>query len=401
MRVALPIGAAIAVVAALLAAWAFTRPASVGGPAWPTAPAGGPFLPWPATGNATADRGLVQRAIHAWDTGGQPAISGAHTDVYPLLIHTGTPAGPVVILQGNDQSGTARIAIITGTTAKKVDGPLYVRADRRSPPPGETRQVSMITARLTDQVGQAPPPGSPALAVVLADPDTTRLRLTSTVAAIDDGHGTVRGRLAILTMHHRASAFTTTISGNGREPAWTSYADDTTIGEFQAHPLTTVGQPDAGHLAVRFPDTYAGTTTQPLVVSRRGVLGQITKDPASADGAVTVELVTHPGFTLAVRTPTDDIQLARTTLTGMQLVDGRDKVRPGEPVYAIQATDDSGNNAIYLPLAVATSSAPSSPPNPATLQWSASTTPLQPIADLDNTTTQLYVVAPTSHPNGT
>ncbi|WP_412743708.1 hypothetical protein [Krasilnikovia sp. MM14-A1004] len=138
---ALPIGAAV--VAALVAAWLFTRPASVGGPAWPTAPAGGPFLPWPATGNATADRGLVQRAIHAWDTGGKPAVSGAHTDVYPLLIHTGTPAGPVVILQGNDQSGTA----LRSRPHQHPERNLTIRARRRTLPPHGWAKVPSTLGR--------------------------------------------------------------------------------------------------------------------------------------------------------------------------------------------------------------------------------------------------------------
>ena len=53
LRIALPIGAAVAVVAALAAGWTVTRSTRVSSPSWPPAPAGGPFLPWPVAGNAT------------------------------------------------------------------------------------------------------------------------------------------------------------------------------------------------------------------------------------------------------------------------------------------------------------------------------------------------------------
>lgn len=392
VRVALPILAAITVTAALVAGWAITRSARLAAPAWTPAPAGGPFLPWPVVGNATTDRDLVQRAIHAWDTSGQPEVLAAHTDVRPLLIQTGTPAGPVVILQGNDQGGTARTAILTGTTGRGTDAPLYLRADRRAPDPRTTRQISMVTARLTDQIGSAPQPGSPVLAMVLADPDTTHIRLTSSVAA-DEGPQTVRGRLAITALHHRANAFTTTISGNGREQPWTSYADDATIGEPRAHPVKSIGKPDDGHLTIRLPDAYAGVTARPLVTSRRGVIGQINRLEINVDGTVTVELLSHPGFSLGIRTPADEIQLMRTTPTGMELVNGRDRVREGQPVFAVQDTNEGGNDAIYLPLAVA--GPPSTVPKPDNSQWNAATTPLQPLANLD-ATTQLYLIAPTA-----
>jgi len=81
-------------------------------------PAGHSLLRWAPFGNLVGDTQLVRRAARAWEDQAPPAAAPAGP-VYVLLAQTFART-PVIVLQGLDASGGARLALVSGSAPHLV-----------------------------------------------------------------------------------------------------------------------------------------------------------------------------------------------------------------------------------------------------------------------------------------
>ena len=105
-------------------------------------PPDGPFLGWAPVGDV--DAGLVREATEIWD---RTDSAGPHTAVRPLVA-TRHPSLhlAVVVLQGYDKRGDARLAFFTGDSAGAAA--LQMRVDRPAPDPVSTQVLAIGPASL-------------------------------------------------------------------------------------------------------------------------------------------------------------------------------------------------------------------------------------------------------------
>ncbi|WP_433538787.1 rod shape-determining protein MreC [Micromonospora sp. CA-249363] len=260
-------------------------------------PPDGPFLGWSAVGNVDAD--LVREATSVW---GRTNSAGPHTDVR-ALVATRHPRlrSTVVVLQGYDKQGDARLAFFTGD-AGAADA-LRLRVDRPAPDPVSTRVLSLVSPRLSGASGEVGDDSAGTYAIALAMPGVTAVRVSST--AVDDemtqDPDGPTGRLVVKRFPIAATAQTTTIAGFIKQKR--PFASMTKVfevpgeggvdGDARAVPAEVVGR-NGQQMIVAFAKDQ-GVRRGQLAVVAAGLVGRVTAvDPVR--GEATVELVTSTGF---------------------------------------------------------------------------------------------------------
>jgi hypothetical protein len=356
---------------------------------WPSAPVGGPFLTWPATGDALRRHDLVDAAIRVWDRHidayGVPA--GTHHDVTVLLVQSQSPTGAVLILQGYDPQGKAKLAILSGTlgaTAAATD--LQMRADRDVPDPIHTHQISLVSSR----TGSDSADGDPAAAVValaLASPTAIKVALSNPAGSSPVGTGTSRLSAALLPAF--STSFTTRVAvtaADGRTE--TMFADDRTIGEPYAVPITALPGSKSGHLRIDLNAAAArNVRAGHLVATRQGLVGRVV----APDGENTaVERIDHPGFSVPIVTAQGQRAIAVADPTGHLDATVAD-IPVHTTIFAAQ-TSGSGPETVRVRLPLGTATAPVTPP-PATTgsAWTTTGISITP-AENPNTTQALFLL---------
>jgi hypothetical protein len=391
--VVLPAAIGVVVLVAVAVVWVTTRSrGNVTRSPWPVAPEGGQFLSWPATGDDLGNRDLVARATQVWSAYPQvpQGMTGPHSDVTPLLVQRRSPVGPIVVLQGLDSHQMPRLAVITGSRDPGVtpETALQLRADRPSPDPHTTRQVSLVSARLAAEPGRLTQDRA-VLAFVLAEPGTTNLTLHSPLGAPRSAEKTGNERLTMATLEPDASAYSTTITGtNTTGERWSIFADDLTIGEAHAQPITLLGKPTLDHAQVTLTSESA-PVTQPgqLVAARQGLIGRVVRH----DGRIAdIELISNPGFEIPAVARNGDLALARTNAS-RQLTIGVRTSAADEMIYAIHTFGPNTGDTIRIPLGTAGAET-STTPSAASAGWRERIHVLSPAADLATNPGPLYIL---------
>ncbi|GID95034.1 hypothetical protein Adi01nite_44460 [Amorphoplanes digitatis] len=288
-------GAAAAVCVALLVT--MFRVVGVGStPQLAAATPDGPFLGWSSVGDV--DAALVREATDTWD---RTASTGPHSGVRTLVATRDRLLHSVVVLQGYDKQGAARLAFFTSDVS--AADALRLRADRPSPDPVNTKVISLVSPRLTGPAGtlSTDPWGTYAIAVVM--PGVTAVRVSST--AIDEQMiGTPdapTSRLAVKSLPLAATAQTTAIAGfiTAKLPfakatkVFEEPGEDGADGDARAVPAEVVSR-TGQQMVVVFPKGQAVRQGQ-LAVVAEGLVGRVTAVDA-ARGEATVDLVTSTGF---------------------------------------------------------------------------------------------------------
>lgn len=272
---------ALAAVAAITAA----VPVAIAGlahhaPIWPAAPAD--YLTWGTTGDAADDHSLAKAAAAAW----QRDNGHDHHEILPLLQRR-SPVGTLAIVQGRDDTGRPRLAILTGVPDDPADPRLVLRADRPLANPAAIRQVSMVTAQLGERPGRLPEHRGRALMLALAAPGADQVSFTSAVLDPAELPPAARGRLATVLRPDTVSAFTTGIRIRTGNRTVDVPADDDAIGALHARPLTDVHRLDPHTLTATVDAARPGQ----FIASRAGAVGVITD---AGDHSATVRLLTDP-----------------------------------------------------------------------------------------------------------
>jgi hypothetical protein len=173
------------------------------------APPDGPFLGWSPVGDV--DAGLVREATDVWD---RINSAGPHTAVR-ALVATRSPRlrSSLVVLQGYDKQGAARLAFFTGDSG--AADALRMRVDRQAPDPVKTQVISLVSPRLTGAAGVVGSDSLGTYAIAVAMPGVTAVRVSST--AVDDemveNPDGPTSRLVVKRFPIAATAQTTTIAG--------------------------------------------------------------------------------------------------------------------------------------------------------------------------------------------
>ncbi|GAA1596498.1 rod shape-determining protein MreC [Actinoplanes couchii] len=273
------------------------------------APPDGPFLGWSPVGDVNAD--LVSEASEVWDQAGS---TGPHTAVRAFVAtHHPRLGSAVVVLQGYDKLGVARLAFFTGDSG--AADALRMRVDRPAPDPVKTQVISLVGPRLTGAVGEVGQ-GSNAstIAIAVAMPGVTALRVSST--AVDDemtqDPGGPTSRLVVKRFPIAATAQTTTITGFVKpDRPFASAAkvfevtgEDGVDGDARAVSAEVVSR-TSHQIVVSYPADQEVLPGQ-LAVEAEGLVGRVKAVDATRSEA-TVELVTSTGFAGQVYTNISDV----------------------------------------------------------------------------------------------
>ncbi|BCJ67263.1 rod shape-determining protein MreC [Polymorphospora rubra] len=260
-------------------------------------PPDGPFLGWPPVGDV--DAGLVQEATSVWD---RTNSAGPHTDVR-VLVATRHPRlrSAVVVLQGYDKQGNARLAFFTGDSG--AADALRMRVDRPVPDPVETQVISLVSPRLSGAAGVVSNDSGATYAIAIAMPGVTAVRVSSTAVddeMIQEPDGPT-SRLIVQRFPLAATAQTTTIAGFIKPNRL--FASVTKVfevpgeggvdGDARAVPAEVVGR-TGQQIVVAFPKDQ-GVRQGQLAVVAEGLVGRVTAVDAVRSEA-TVDLITSAGF---------------------------------------------------------------------------------------------------------
>lgn len=294
-------GAAAAVCVAVLVT--MFRVLGVGSaPRLAAVPPDGPFLGWSAVGDVDAE--LVREAAGVWDRTGS---AGPHTGVRTLVATRDQELHSVVVVQGYDRQGSARLAFFTSDAS--AANALRLRADRPVPDPVTTRVISLVSPRLTGPAGAVSKDPWGTYAIAVAMPGVTAVHVFST--AIDEQligePDAPTGRLAVQSLPLAATAQTTVIAGfikpkrpfAGAAKVFEEPGEDGADGDARAVPAEVVGR-TGQQIVVTFPKGRAVRQGQ-LAVVAEGLVGRVTAVDAGR-GEATVDLVTGIGFTGEVYT---------------------------------------------------------------------------------------------------
>jgi hypothetical protein len=258
-------------------------------------PPDGPFLGWSPVGDV--DAGLVREATGVWDGTNS---AGPHTAVRALVAtHNPRLRSAVVVLQGYDRQGAARLAFFTGDFG--AADALRMRVDRPAPDPVDTQVISLVSPRLTGAAGVASNEGTYAIAVAM--PGVTAVRVSST--AVDEemiqDPDEPTSRLVVQRFPIAATAQTTTIAGfiKPKRPfasvtkVFEVPGEDDVDGDARAVPAEVVSR-NGQQIVVAFPKDQ-GVRQGQLAVVAEGLVGRVTAVDA-VRGEATVDLITSTGF---------------------------------------------------------------------------------------------------------
>jgi len=333
------------------------------------APAGPPWLDWPVVGSGGAN--LAARAQASWD-----AAAGGHTDVTPLALDDTVAGGPIAVLQGRDQTGRTRLAILTGVA--KDRNMIVLRADRPLPDRASTRQISMVTDRLAERPGELPSRRGEALALVLAWPAAARVRVEFPGAIPATTAKSHFGRLMTSMVPDHATAFTTRIIVEGHHGEHVEEgADDDSVNTRQGLGVTLIGKLSQGVISVRA--DAGGARVGQLVTTRLGVVGIVTAAYATT---ATVALLTNQRFEVTASSAGIARAIVSSRPSGLvisSMVGGADP-KEGETLFAYNNDVDG---VALLPMARI---------GAMQRRHDIATVPLEPYADVADLT-ELYVVA--------
>ncbi|MFI7252547.1 rod shape-determining protein MreC [Micromonospora chalcea] len=260
-------------------------------------PPDGPFLGWSPAGDV--DAGLVREATGVWDRAGS---TGPHTDVR-ALVATRHPRlrSTVVVLQGYDKQGDARLAFFTGDSG--AADALRMRVDRPAPDPVKTQVISLVSPRLSGAAGEVSNDSAGTYVIALAMPGVTALRVSST--AVDDEivqePDGPTSRLVVERLPLAATAQTTTIAGfvkptrpfAGFTKMFEMPGEAGVDGDARAVPADVTGRNDH-QITVAFPKDQ-GVRRGQLAVVADGLVGRVSAVD-TVRGEATVDLVTSTGF---------------------------------------------------------------------------------------------------------
>lgn len=269
-------------------------------------PPDGPFLGWSPVGSV--DAALVREATGVWD---RTDSSGPHTAVRALVAtHQYRLGAALVVLQGYDTRGAARLAFFTGDP--RAAGALRMRVDRPAPDPVTTQVISLVSPRLTGAAGVVssdPGGGTHTVAIAVARPGVTAVRVSSTTVdddLVQDPDGPT-SRLVVQEFPVETTAQTTTIVGfsTPRRPfarpvkVFEASGEDGVPGDARAVPAEVVSR-TGQQVTAAFP---TGENVRPgqLAVVAAGLVGRVATVDA-VRGEATVELVTSSQFTGAAYT---------------------------------------------------------------------------------------------------
>ncbi len=316
-----------------------------------------PFLGWPVAGDAAHDHKLASRAQTAWDT-----ARGHHSPVYPILLQTDSPTGPIVIMQGTDAHGANRLALLTAS--RNSSSPQLVLRSDRPLPTTDPQQISIVTDRLGDTPGSLPNQRGDTLAIAVARPGTTKTIITSSVTP-PTRPTTAIGRVAYATLPWAATAFTTEITVASDNDTYTTPADDDAIGTRHAVPLS-----DMATKGTTLTATTSGARLGSLVTARAGVVGVVT---ATDGNSITAALLTDANLQLRVTSPHTTSAILGTVEEKLGIVAAAGHTQPdiGELFLANDA-----DGITQLPVAKV-----------------ITTTPETVLAPLTTTTDQLWIIA--------
>ena len=260
-------------------------------------PPDGPFLGWSPAGDV--DAGLVREATDVWD---RTDSSGPHTAVRALAAtHHPRIDSAVVVLQGYDKRGAARLAFFTGDSG--AADALRMRVDRPVPDPVKTQVISLVSPRLTGAAGTVSQDGWGTYAIAVAVPGVTAVRVSTTTVddqMMQDPDGPT-SRLVVSVLPIEATAQTVTIAGfvKPKRPfakatkVFEVPGDDGVAGDVRAVPAEVVSR-NGQQIVVAYPKDR-GVRPGQLAVVAEGLVGRVTAVDA-AGGQATVDLVTSAGF---------------------------------------------------------------------------------------------------------
>ncbi|RSM45155.1 RNA polymerase subunit sigma-70, partial [Actinoplanes sp. ATCC 53533] len=241
-------------------------------------PPDGPFLGWSPVGDV--DAGLVREATGVWD---RTNSAGPHTAVRAIVAtHNPRLRSAVVVLQGYDKQGAARLAFFTGDSG--AADALRVRVDRPVPDPVKTQVISLVSPRLTGAAGAVSNDSLGTYAIAIAMPGVTAVRVSST--AVDDemtqNPDGPTSRLVVERFPIAATAQTTTVAGfiKPRRPfasatkAFEVPGEDGVDGDVRAVPAEVVSR-NGQQIVVVFPKDQVVRQGQ-LAVVAEGLVGRVT-----------------------------------------------------------------------------------------------------------------------------
>lgn len=261
-------------------------------------PPDGPFLGWSPVGDV--DAGLVREATSVWD---RTNSAGPHTDIR-ALVATRHPRlrSTVVVLQGYDKQGDARLAFFTGDSG--AAHALRMRVDRPAPDPVETQVISLVSPRLSGAAGVVTSNDSwGTFAIAIAMPGVTAVRVSNT--AVDDEMvqepDGPTSRLVVKEFPIAATAQTTMIAGfikpkrpfSSLTKVFEVPGESGVDGDARAVPAEVVSR-TGQQTIVAFPKDQ-GVRQGQLAVVAEGLVGRVTAVDA-VRGEATVDLITSTGF---------------------------------------------------------------------------------------------------------
>ncbi|WP_433386260.1 rod shape-determining protein MreC [Micromonospora sp. KLBMP9576] len=266
-------------------------------------PPDGPFLGWSPVGDLDAD--LVHEATSVWD---RTNSAGPHTDVR-ALVATRHPRlrSTVVVLQGYDKQGNARLAFFTGDL--DAADALRMRVDRPAPDPVKTQAISLVSPRLSGAAGEVSNDPAGTYAIAIAMPGVTAVRVSNTAVdneMFQEPEGST-SRLVVKRFPLTATAQTTTIAGftKPKRPfasltkVFEVPGEDGVDGDARAVPAEVLRR-NGQQIIVAFPKDQ-GVQRGQLAVVAEGLVGRVTAVD-TVRGEATVDLITSTGFTGQVHT---------------------------------------------------------------------------------------------------
>ncbi|MFL6076554.1 MAG: hypothetical protein ACJ73S_24435 [Mycobacteriales bacterium] len=254
----------------------------------------GTLLDWPARGTAASDGALINGATRTWR-----AARGPRTDVRTLYAGD-TAVGTIVVLQGRDRAGGARLAWLTTPADGGAvrGGSLVVRVDRALP-----ARSPLATSFVTSRVGADTGGTDHVFGYALAAPGY-RVQLASRLVDQEITDMADAGKeLAVSVLPRGASAFTTdvVVSGSGGGPVSRLPAD----GGADADPAPVrVRLAAAGAGRARFAVGGARRIAAGMAVATPdGLVGTVSAVGGDTGGVTgTVTLVSSPAARIPVRT---------------------------------------------------------------------------------------------------
>ncbi|HLL64411.1 MAG TPA: rod shape-determining protein MreC [Micromonosporaceae bacterium] len=296
----------------------------------------GPFLGWSAVGDV--DAGLVREATDVWDS--VDGAGGPHTAVRALAaMRNHQELHSIVVLQGYDKQGVARLAFFTSdASAAKA---LRLRADRPAPDPVTTQVISLVSPRLTGPVGAVSTDDWGTYAIAVAMPGVTTVRASNTAVdheMIGDPDAPT-SRLIVQRFPLEATAQTTTVFGfvKSNRPlakmtkVFEVPGDGGADGDARAV-LGKVVAETGQQIVVAFGQNQAVRRGQ-LAVVVKGLVGRVSAVDVTR-GEATIDLVTSTGFTGPAYTNISDVP-GSLRGTGTSLV--MERMPAGGKVYAVSA----------------------------------------------------------------